>query len=240
MSRFFRPFAWPVLGGLLVALAVGLSACAVDDNTVAARLEKVQMAIDKGDYATAEAILLDMCPVLATCDDNLLALLAEAQMGLGGVDTLDLLASMDGLVAGDDTVVFDLLDAMFGADGVTAQDVLDLSDAVTTLQLIAVPTANDGLQLALAAAAHMAASVMLATDPDNDNVYDPGAVDATLAATVTADLGLVTASANAVEAFLLGSTDVTSNLDGLVADIEGPGGDGVIDQAELAAFVGIL
>jgi len=241
MLRVIRRILRPALFGLVLGLAAfGLTACAVDDSTTAAKLEKAQIAIDKGDYGTAQAVLLDLCPVLASCPDNILALLAEAQMGSGGVDLLNLIAAMDGLSGGDDTAVFDLLDAMFGAGGVTAGKVADLGDAITTLQLITGPTADDGLQLAMAAAAHMVGSVMLVTDPDNDNVYDGGAVDASLAATVTTDLLLVTASAAAVDAYLSGSTDATTNLEGLTADIEGPGGDGTIDAGELATFVGSL
>jgi hypothetical protein len=221
-------------------LALGLTACAVDDATTAAQLEKAQIAIDRGDYATAQTVLLELCPVLASCPDNILSLLAEAQMGAGGVDVLTLIDAMDGLSGGDNTAVFDLVDAMFGPGGVTASKVADLSDAVTTLQLIAGPTVDNGLELAMAAAAHMVGSVMLATDPDNDNVYDSGAVDAPLAATVTSDLLLVAASAAAVDAYLAGTTDATANLEGLTADIEGPGGNGTIDATELAAFVGSL
>lgn len=234
MLRFIRP----ALCGLALALTLG--ACAVDDATTAAKIEKAQIAIDRGDYATAQAVLLDLCPVLASCPDNILALLAEAQMGAGGVDVLNLIAAMDGLSGGDDTAVFDLVDGMFGPGGVDASKVADLAAAISTLQTIAVPTADDGLELAMAAAAHMAGAVMLATDPDNDNVYDSGAVDVNLAAAVTTDLLLVTASAAAVDAFLAGSTDATTNLEGLTADIEGPGGDGTIDAGELTTFVGSL
>lgn len=232
--RFIRS----ALIGLLIAL--GLSACAVQDGTVEARIEKAQMAIDRGDYAAARAILLDLCPVLTSCDDALLALLAEAQMGLGGVDVLNLIAAVDGLTGSDNTAVFDVFDAMFGTAGVSAQAVADLGDAIATLGTIAAPVAGDQLQLAVAAAAHMAASVLLVTDPDNDGVYDTSGIDSTLAASITNDLLTVAASAAAVDAYLAGSTDVTTSLDGLIADIEGPGGDGVIDTAELTAFVGSL
>jgi len=239
MLRFIRRVLRPAACGL--ALAFGLTACAVDDSSLEAKLEKAQIAIDAGNYAAAEAILLALCPVLATCADNILALLGEAQMGAGGVDVLTLIAAMDGLAtAGDDTAVFDVINAMFGSDGITAAEVANLNDAITTLQLIASPTADDDLQLATAAAAHMVGSVILQTDPDNDGVYDGGLVDSTLAASVTSDLVLVSSSAAAVDAFLAGTTDTTTDLSGLTEDVEGTGGDGVIDATELSTFVGTL
>jgi hypothetical protein len=240
MLRRIRTAWRPAACGFLLALGLGLSACAVDDNTLEARLEKARISIDKGDYATAEALLQEICPVLADCPDNILALLGEAQMGAGGVDVLNLISAMDGLSAGDDTAVFDLVDAMFGPGGVDAGQLSDLANAIVTLQTIATPTADSTLELAMAAAAHMVGSVMLTTDPDNTGVFNSGAVDAPLAATVTSDLVLVTDSAAAVDAFLAGTTDATTNLEGLTADIEGPGGNGVIDAGELAAFVGSL
>jgi len=233
----------PAACGLVLVLGLSLSACAVDDATLEAKLEKAQISIDQGDYSAAEALLLEICPVLADCPDHILALLAEAQMGAGGVDVLNLIDAMEGLSGGDDTAVFDIVDAMFGADGVTAQEVADLADAIATLQTIAVPTASDALQLATAAAAHMVASVMLTTDPGNTGTLDSGLVTAPLAADVTSDLLLVSANAAAVDAFIAGTTDATTNLEGLIGDIDGSGGgtiDGTIDQAELSAFVGSL
>jgi len=235
-----RRAAFGLVLSLGLALGLGLSACAVDDATLEAKLEKAQMSIDQGNYAAAEALLLEICPVLAECPDHILALLAEAQMGAGGVDVLNLLAAMDGLSTGDDTAVFDILDAMFGADGVTGAKVADLVNAIATLQTIAAPTANDTLQLAAAAAAHMVASVMLQTDPGNTGTFDSGLVDAPLAAAVTNDLLLVTSSAALVDAYLGGTTDATTDLGGLIEDIEGPGGDGVVDASELTTFVGSL
>jgi hypothetical protein len=238
MPRFIRLTLRPAAWGLVLAL--GLAGCAVSDTSLEATLEKAQIAIDKGDYPAAEALLLDLCPILAECADHILALLAEAQMGAGGVDVLNLIAAMDGLSGGDDTAVFDILDAMFGADGVTALEVADLGDAISTLETIAVPTAGDALQLAMASAAHMVATVILTTDPGGTGTLDPGLVTAPLAAAVTNDLVTVAANAAAVDAFLAGTTDATTNLGGLIEDIEGPGGDGTIDASELSSFVGSL
>jgi hypothetical protein len=230
-----------VLPSLLgVLLALGVTACGVDDTSLEAQLEKARIAIDAGDYATAEAIVEALCPSLASCSDDLIALLAEAQMGLGGVDLLNLLSSVEDLVIVDNTEVFDVVDAMFGTDGVDATAVADLLDAIATLQALAAPTATDQLQLAIASTAHLVASVMLATDPDNDDVYNTGGVDATLAATVTTDLNVVLANAQAVETFLGVNTEVTDDLEALRDQIEGAGADGTVTAAELSTFVGTL
>lgn len=222
-------------------LALSVAACGVDDQTLEAQLEKAQMAIDRRDYASAEAILEALCPDPATCRDDIASLLAEAQMGSGGVDALDLLGAIDGLSATPGgTDVFDVVDAMFGTDPLASTRVDDLQAAIDTLSAIPSPTADEQLQFLVAAAAHMVASVLLATDPDNDGSFDTGGVDATLTATVNTDLTLVVDNAAAVDAFLGGGTDLTGDLSGLRDDIEGAGADGTVSQAELTAFVGSL
>jgi len=226
---------------LAVSLAFSVTACGVDDTTLEAQLEKAQMAIDRRDYASAEAILSALCPVLSVCRADILSLLAEAQMGSGRVDALNLLSLVDNLSATPgSTDVFDVVDAMFGTDPVVTANVDDLQAAIDTLSAIPSPTPDQQLQLLVAAAAHMVASVMLTTNPENDATWNAGAVDATLTATVNADLDLVEANAAAVDAYLGGTTDITGDLQGLRDDIEGPGADGTVSQAELTTFVGSL
>lgn len=233
-----------VAGVTACFLTLFLAACGPNDDTDLARLEAAKIAIDAGDYASAEALLLTFCtdPLdVATCDPSILELLAEARMGLGGVDLLNLLAAYDGLVPTGNTDAFVLIDAMFGPGGVTAQSVADLQNALDTLAQIASPTADEELMTAVAAATHLAASIILAADPDGDGVYDTTGVNMTaLTATVANDLAIVQASAAAVDAALGGTSDITSALDGLVADIEAAGGgvvNGTIEQAELTNFI---
>jgi hypothetical protein len=222
-------------------LAFSVTACGVDDQTLEAQLEKAQIAIDHRDYASAEAILEGLCPVLATCRADILSLLAEAQMGLGRVDALNLLSLVDTLPATPGTTdVFDVVDTMFGSDGFTSTNVDDLQSAIDTLSAIPSPTADEQFQLLVAATAHMVAAVLLATDPDNNGVFDTGGVTAGLTTTVNTDLDTVETNAAAVDAYLGGTTDITGDLAGLRADIEGASPDGTVSQAELTTFIGSL
>jgi len=226
---------------LAVLLAFSVTACGVDDKTLEAQLEKAQIAIDHRDYASAEAILQALCPVLATCRADILSLLAEAQMGSGRVDALSLLSQIDTLSASPTTAdVFGVVDAMMGTDAFTTANVDDLQAAIDTLSAITSPTADQQFQLLLAAAAHMVASVALLTDPDNDGVYNSAAVTSGLATTVNTDLDLVEANAAAVDAYLGGTTDITGDLNDLRSGIEGAGADGTVSQAELTNFVASL
>lgn len=224
-------------------LALSMAACGVDDKTLEAQIEKAQIAIDRRDYASAEAILNALCPVLSTCRADILSLLAEAQMGLGRVDFLNLLDAVDQLAdnpSPNSTDVFDVVDAMMGTGTLVQSEVDALQNAIDTLAAITSPTANEQLQLLVAAAAHMVASVLLATDPDNDGTFNTAGVDQTLADTVNADLDLVETNAAAVDDFLGGTTDITGDLEGLRDDIEGVGADGTVSVAELTTFVGSL
>ncbi|MEO5656929.1 MAG: hypothetical protein ABIO65_03150, partial [Nitrospiria bacterium] len=93
-------------------------------------------------------------------------------------------------------------------------------------------------------AAHLVGSVLLAADQGN-GTYGPFVVDATLTATVEADMSRLIASAAAVEA-ATGILTITDELQAFQDSIEDADGslltpnDGTIEQAELQAFVDLI
>ncbi|MBI5137764.1 MAG: hypothetical protein HZA24_10600 [Nitrospirae bacterium] len=231
------------LTGLLAAsLALFTLGCGADKDSASAQLEKAMMAMDSGQYALAITYLDTLCPPPRTgCADEILSLVADAQMGLAGVELVNLIANLNAAAAGN-SAAFNSIIALFGAGAIDATDVTNLADSLATLQAVATPTTSTQLQTAVAAAAHLVASVAVAADPDGDGVYNAGAVDQPLVDAVMSDLTVVVDSAAAVDTALgAGSnSSLTQDLNGLIADIEGPGGNGVIDVAELQAFVGLL
>lgn len=236
-----------VLPSLLgVLLALGVTACGVDDTSLEAQLEKARIAIDAGDYASAEGIVEALCiapPASPTnCSDELLALLAEARMGQGGVDLLSLLSDVDGVLGTDSTTVFLALAGMFAATGVPPDALTDLQDAIAALEAIAVPTASDQLQLAVAYATHLVATIVGEADPGNTGTYTSAGLTGASVTAANIDLPKIITSSQAAEALLIGftGTDVTDGLEALRDHIEGPGADGTVTLTELQAYVDTL
>jgi hypothetical protein len=206
-----------------------------DDPAV--RLENARLSIDASDYAEAIALLEALCgtdPAAPTCDDPTAALLASAHMGLTGLNAFDLLANADNLDPADLTAFYDVLAGM-----VDPTVLASLADAITLLEGIT-RTADEDLLLAMASAAHLVGSVLLAADPDGDGVYVAFVVDATLTATVESDMNRLIATANAVES-VTGVLTITDELQAFQDSIEdadvGTPRDGRIDMPELQAFV---
>ncbi len=226
-------------GALAVSLLLA-PGCAADKDSTAAQLEKAAIAMDQGDYSVAESVLLALCPDLATCSDDILSLLGEARMGLGGVELTNLLDQLDPANrSSSSNQVFDAMNALFGTSAITAGDVASLQSAIDNLGSIGTPTTSDQTQLAVAAATHLVASVITLTSPDNGATFNSNLVTPALASVVTADLAILVNNATAV-ATTLGANDLTTDLNSLLVEIEGPNGDQVISAAELTAFVGAL
>lgn len=229
------------LTGLLAAsLALLTLGCGADKDSASAQLEKAMMAMDTGRYADAIQYLDAICPDRNVCADHILTLIAEAQMGLSGVELANLISGLAAQTPGT-TAAFDAINLLFGG-AIDAVDVTNLADSLTTLQGVT-PTPSSQLQTAIAAAAHLVAAITVAASPDGGVTYNPAGVDAALVTTVVADLTIVASNVAAVDASLGTGADLTADLNGLVADIEAAGGgtvDGTVELAELQAFVGLL
>jgi len=227
---------------LIVVAFLGLelvSGCA-DESSREALIEAAAIAIDNTDYATAVTILEGLCPDVTRCSDNVLALLAQARMGLAGVDLVNLITVLESVPVGGSNLGFTTLDAMFGPPpdgGVTDDDVTRLEGAILALKNVNAPTAADYLDMALSAGAHLVASVMRAADSNNDGIWDALGITElnALAGVVEADLVLLETSMAAVEASLGGGTTLTDSIGRLRADING--GTGVVTGVDLGAYI---
>jgi len=210
-----------------------------DDPAV--RLENARLSIDASDYAEAIALIETLCgpdPAAPTCDDETTALLASAHMGLAGLNAFELLANADNLDAADLTAFYDVLAGL-----VDPTVLASLDDAITLLEGIT-RTADEDLLLAMASAAHLVGSVLLAADPDGNGVYSPFVVDVVLTATVESDMNRLIAAAGGVEV-ATGVLTITDELQAFQDSIEDADGtvttrDGTIGTAELQAFVDLI
>ena len=157
-------------------------------------------------------------------------------MGLAGFNAFDLLAEVENL----DSTVTAFYDVLAGLVDPTA--LASLADAITLLEGIT-RTADEDLLLAMASAAHLVGSVLLAADPDGDGVYVAFVVDATLTATVESDMNRLIATADAVES-ATGVLTITDELQAFQSSIEdadtGTARNGTIDTAELQALVDLI
>lgn len=233
-----------LLTGLLAAgLALFTFGCGADKNGASAQLEKAMMALDSGNYTLAMSYLDVICPAPRTgCADHILTLIADAQMGLSGVELVNLITNLNTAVAGN-TAAFNSISALFGAGPIDSTDVANLAASLATLQSVASPTTSSQLQTAVAAAAHMVASVASVADPDGDGVYNPAAITQPVVDAVMNDLTVVLANAAAVDTALGSNSNLTADLNGMIADIEAAGGgtvNGTIEVGELQAFVALL
>lgn len=213
-----------------------------DSDDPAVQLENARVAIDEGDYAEAISWLERLCgtdPAAPTCDEATAALLASAHMGLAGFNAFDLLAQVEALDSTDPSALYDAFAALIDPAALA-----DLDVAIILLDGIA-RSAEEDLLLAMASAAHLVGSVLAAADPDGDGVYTRFDVDATLTATVEADMSRLITSAGAVEA-ATGILNITDELQAFQDSIEDADGsvltpnDGTIEQAELQAFVDLI
>ena len=221
-------------GALALGLMVAPLGCGVDDTSVEAQLEKAMMAMDAGNYNGALATLNALCPDINVCSDDILALLGEAQMGLAGIDLLGLLNQLTGTGTTNATT-FGAVDTLLGTG---APDTASLQGALDALTQIAAPAASDQLRLAIAATAHMVATVVAVVDTNNDGVYnDP--VSAGLGVIVTQDLPLLVQGIDAVNAALGTASDLTTDLNNLLGGLDA-NGDSSISDTELQNFVNTL
>src|SRR5438105_3045029 len=145
--------------GLFLGAALFLGACAGDDNTTEAKIEKAKIALDKGDYTTAVSTLQGLCGVnlaAPTCNSELISLYASAFSGRAGLDVFALMEE-----AATKTVAANSSYALFSThfSNPTAGDAGDMNSAVTLLVSIPVRTPAQGLQLALVSTSDLVVSL---------------------------------------------------------------------------------
>jgi len=119
-----------------------------DDSSYEARLEEAMIALDDQDYARAKSILKDLNADYPN-DPTILQYLSNASAGLAGIDTLNLLETIEAINDDPDAGSIDMIGQMLGdADGViTANEITEdldsINDAIDALESIPVADRTD-------------------------------------------------------------------------------------------------
>lgn len=134
-------FAIFVLTGCEGNLLEGLA----DDSSYEARLEEAMIALDDQDYARARTLLLDLNADFPN-NPTILQYLSNASAGLAGIDTLNLLETIEAINDDPNAGSIDMIGQMLGgSDGVVSADDIEqnlsrINDAIAALE--AIPEAN--------------------------------------------------------------------------------------------------
>ncbi len=209
-----------------------ITACGVADDTVEARLTQAQIEIDAGNYTDAVTILAEVCDTadLPSCEDTTLLMLAEAYMGSGGVDLLDLLADA---AEGASPDTFTMIQTMAGGAG-AATKVTALGNSILALEAMTVRDANAELLLAVATTTRAVMTIM--------DAADTGTLATAILADVEGDLEGMLAAVEGMEALLGESLGLTDDLDALIAELGGTEalGDVTLDPGLLQDYLDAL
>lgn len=125
-----------------------------DDSSYEARLEEAMIALDDGDYAKAKSILTELNADYPN-RPTILQYLSNASAGLAGIDTFNLLETIEQINDNPNAGSIDMIGQMLGdTDGVLTVDEIkekidNINDAISTLGAIDDPTDDQIVQLGL-------------------------------------------------------------------------------------------
>jgi len=236
-----------------------------DDDSYEARIDEAQIALDDADYSRALSILLALRADFPN-KSEVLRYLSNAYAGLAGLDTFNLLKTIDQLEEQNDEGDIDMVGLVLGgADGILTSTEIDnkltnFENAINALEGISAPTADEKVQLGLLSLNHAALTIADIIDDDNplsDSVtlteegirglYDGGTPDFTAEATterlnsLSDDIVRIDESVDAIATITGADTDndLSESADEFQNDID-PDGDESITQQELQNYVGTL
>ncbi len=112
-----------------------------DDSSYEARLEEAMIALDDQDYARANSILTELDADFPN-DPTILQYLSNASAGEAGIDTLNLLETIEQINDTDDAGSIDMIGQMVGDDNgvITADEIAEdlgrINDAIDALESI--------------------------------------------------------------------------------------------------------
>lgn len=140
-----------------------------DDSSYEARLEEARMALDDTEYDRAISLLTKLKADYPG-DPLVLQYLSNAYAGKAGLDTFNLLMTIDQLIEANETGNIDMVGLVLGDDGiVTSANIVDLlanlEAAIDELEEIPNPTHDQTVQLGLLSMNHAAMTIA-------DIVYD--------------------------------------------------------------------
>ncbi|OQY17123.1 MAG: hypothetical protein B6I32_01600 [Desulfobacterium sp. 4572_20] len=273
-KRKAKGLVWGACGLLFLCLvALIITSCEenslewlADDSSYEARLEDARMAIDDREYASARDLLLQLKEEYPD-DPLILQYLSNAYAGLIGLDTFNLLTTIDQLIDANETGNIDMVGKVLGSEtGTINKDDIDdilanLDKAISSLGEIPNPTDDQVVQLGLLSLNHAAVTIadIVADDTGADQVtltedglaaiYGGQAPDLTEEATaerldnLSEDMDKIGKAVNSI-ANISGidsgqENDLYESFDEFRRDID-PDGDESITQQELQDYLGSL
>ena len=251
------------LAGFLISCDGNLFEDISDDDSYEARLEEGLMALDDEDYDKAVDLFLDLREDYSS-KEEVCVYLSNAYAGLTGIDTFNLLETIDELEETDDEGSIDMIGLLLGdargeidADQVDAKSDL-LSKAKTAIEdCIDTPNSDERVQeglLALGDAALFIADLVMRdqgtdtvelTEDGLDDLYEGiGTIefDDDLTAQDMQEFNdIIDEIADAVVAIeeLVGEDDLSESFDEFLEDLDG-NGDGVVVISELEQYIANL
>jgi hypothetical protein len=274
LKRKTKGLMWAVCGLLFLCFAItAITSCEdnslewlADDSSYEARVEEARIAIDDREYARARDLLLQLKAEYPG-DPLILQYLSNAYAGLIGLDTFNLLTTIDQLIDANETGNIDMVGTVLGdASGTILANGIDetlanLENAINALEEISNPTDDQTVQLGLLSLNHAAMTIadIVAENTNADEVtlteeglgetYGGTAPDLSNEATserldsLSDDMGNI---GNAVESIanITGieagqDNDLSESFDEFSQDVD-PDGNESITQQELQNYLGSL
>ena len=236
-----------------------------DDDSYEARIEEARIAIDDANYAGARDLLLALNADFPNTAE-VLRLLANAYAGLAGLDTFNLLETIDLLDDQNNEGDIDMIGLVLGsADGVlTATEITNklanFANAINALASISSPTDDERVQLGIMSLNHAALTIadiiiedtgnteVTLTDEGLDTLYPAGttpefSTEATSErlTSISQDIVTISDSVAAIDRVTGAdvNNDISESLEGFQNDVD-PDGDESVTQSELESYIANL
>ncbi|RLB30345.1 MAG: hypothetical protein DRG87_05405 [Deltaproteobacteria bacterium] len=276
-KRKTKGLMWAVCGLLLLCFAIiAITSCEenslewlADDSSYEARIEEARIAIDDREYARARDLLLQLKAEYPG-DPLILQYLSNAYAGLVGLDTFNLLTTIDQLIEeenpGSIDMVGNVLGSLSGEINVADIDEIlaNLENAINALEEIPNPTDDQTVQLGLLSLNHAAMTIadIVAQDqdlPETDTVeltedglgetYEGQVIDLTDEATTERlddlsddieNIGNAVDSIASITGIEAGQENDLSESFDEFTQDVDPNGDDSITQSELQNYLGSL
>ncbi|MBW1690092.1 MAG: hypothetical protein JRI71_02095 [Deltaproteobacteria bacterium] len=273
-KRKTKGLMWAVCGILLLCFAIiAITSCEenslewlADDSSYEARIEEARIAIDDREYARARDLLLQLKAEYPG-DPLILQYLSNAYAGLVGLDTFNLLTTIDQLIEeenpGSIDMVGNVLGSLSGEINVADIDEIlaNLENAINALEEIPNPTDDQTVQLGLLSLNHAAMTIadivgedqnlaqVTLTEQGLGTTYGGTAPDLTDEATTERlddlsddieNIGNAVDSIASITGIEAGQeNDLSESFDEFTQDVD-PNGDDSITQSELQNYLGSL
>jgi hypothetical protein len=232
-----------------------------DDDSFEAKLEEARIALDKGEYSKAVA-LLEALEAANPGNALIMQYLSNAYSGLAGLDTFNLLTTIEDLDSSNNSGSIDMMGLVFGdSNGALTADQLqekleNLENAMNALEGISNPNNDHKVQLGILAVAHISltlgnivmedqgdTTVTLTEDGLNDQYnsnqpaefsdVSPGTLNTS---GLTEDLGYVADAVTALDSISNQGNDLSQDFSEFQGDIDN-NGDGNVSETDLENYI---